>query len=81
MNPRDFRIAGFAVVDFLAVALAAKGLQYVYDLPFVVYIIVLLIIGIITHKLLNIDTRLNRLILGDPEPAEHPGFAFKYNNV
>lgn len=56
---RSYRILGFAVADFLAVYVAARIFS-----PDNIWntFVLLILLGILVHKALGIDTKLNRMI-------------------
>ncbi len=60
-----YRIGPFALVDLLLTALAALILCYLMPIfNFLTAFICLMLIAIIIHKLLCVDTALNKMIFG-----------------
>lgn len=57
-------IINLAVVDVAVTVAAAYGISKYYNISFCVMIIILFIIGIVSHKIFCVDTQLNKYILG-----------------
>lgn len=61
----SFRIFDFAVVDIIASLLLAALISYITTMSFWVSIPLVIVLGIITHRALGIDTKLNMMLFGE----------------
>lgn len=65
-KPREgahsYRVFDFAAVDVILTVIAGIIIARNYDLSILLVLLVLFIIGIISHKLFCVDTKLNTLI-------------------
>lgn len=63
MNPRSIRLLDIAIFDVVATILAAYLIHRMYPgYSFYLILIVLLLLGILSHRLLGIQTKIDKLL-------------------
>jgi hypothetical protein len=58
----SYRIFNIAIVDVLAVLVAAFILKYLFGGSYLVYLILLFIVGILVHRLFCVRTTIDKLL-------------------
>ena len=65
------RIGDFALYDILGTIAGAGAIAYYGDYNFLIVLFILVILGIIVHYILGIDTALNKKIFGDEKKTQN----------
>ena len=61
----SYRLFDIAVVDLLATALVSGAISFTFNKNFIVILLILLLLGIIFHRLFCVNTTINKLIFGE----------------
>ena len=61
----SYRVFNIAIVDLILTVIAVIILSYIFDLPFLSLLIVVLLLGIILHRIFCVKTTVDKLIFGE----------------
>lgn len=60
----SYRVFDIAIGDFLLTVLLAFGISYVFNVNYYTTLIIIMIIGIIVHRLFCVNTKINTILFG-----------------
>ena len=61
----SYRLFDVAIVDLIATALVSGIISLAFNKNFIVILLILLLLGIILHRLFCVNTTINKLIFGE----------------
>jgi uncharacterized membrane protein len=60
----SYRIFNIAIVDVILTVIGAMILSYVFNINFLLILILLFLLGIVLHRLFCVNTTINKFIFG-----------------
>lgn len=61
----SYRLFDIAIVDLLATVFVSGIISFTFNKNFIVILLILLLLGIIFHRLFCVNTTINKLIFGE----------------
>jgi hypothetical protein len=62
---REYRILDISIVDFMATVVGAFVISNYFNIDFKIILFILLLLGIILHKLFCVETTVDKIIFKD----------------
>jgi len=61
----SYRFLNFAIVDIILTLIGAFVISYSFNINFILTLFILILLGIILHRLFCVNTTLNKIIFGN----------------
>jgi len=61
----SYRLFNIAIVDVVSTIIGAMIISYVFNINFILILILLFLLGIVLHRLFCVNTTINKLIFGN----------------